>query len=134
MNNGKKILIIEDDTDIQEIYRTMISDTFEEVDIEQCYNGKEGLAAAQKNKPDLILLDLLMPVMDGETFLKYFRHDDGFKQVPVIVCSVNQTLAHKLLKHKEVEAVLPKIFPLADFVKLVSKFLHVHPKTNAPGL
>ena len=130
----KTILIVEDDTDIQDIYRRMIEDTYADVRIEQRMNGQEGLDAIGQFKPDLILLDLLMPVMDGKTFLENLRHRLRILDVPVVVCSVNQSLAHKLLKSREVEAVLPKVFSLQDMVKVFTKFLGVQPKQNAPGL
>ena len=62
--------------------------------MDQQYNGKDGLDAVNQNKTDLVILDLLMPVMNGEEFLKNFRHVLNIKDVPVIICSVNQTLAH----------------------------------------
>lgn len=130
----KTILIVEDDTDIQDIYRRMIEDTYDGIRIEQRMNGQEGLDAIGSFRPDLILLDLLMPVMDGKTFLENLRHRLNILDVPVVVCSVNQTLAHKLLKMKEVEAVLPKVFALQDMVKVFTKFLGIQPKQSAPGL
>ena len=51
----------------------------------QAKNGEEGLALALKNKPDMILLDIVMPVMDGMTMLKKLRSDEWGKQVPVIL-------------------------------------------------
>ena len=130
----KEILIVEDDTDIQEIYRRMIADTYEGIEVKQRFNGEEGLKAVCEHKPDLILLDLLMPVMDGEVFLQNLRHKLTLPDVPVIICSVNQPLAHKLLKRKEAEAVLPKVFALEDLVKLIDRFLGIHPKQGAPGI
>jgi CheY-like chemotaxis protein len=123
----KNILIVEDDKEIQEIYESMIQSVFKNVKIEKSFNGKEGLEAVQRNKPDLIILDLLMPVMDGEAFLKDLRHKQKIKDIPVVVCSVNQTLANKLLRLKEVEATLPKIFPLEMLQKIFKKFLGLDP-------
>lgn len=130
----KRILIIEDDEDIQEIYKKMIVDTFDGIEIDQQLNGEEGLKAVQTRRPDLILLDLLMPVMNGEAFLAHLRHKRKITDIPVIVCSVNQTLANKLLKSKEVEAVLPKVFTLEELIKMLARFLNIHPRPYAPGL
>ena len=98
MVQNKRVLIIEDDEDIQLIYKKMITDTFDHITIEQCYNVKEDLEAVEKQKPDMIFMDLLMPVMSGEVFLEHLRHEMKVKEVPVVVCSVNQTLANKLLR------------------------------------
>jgi len=119
----KRILIVEDDTDIQKLYKRLVLDTFDDVQVVQSFNGKEGLNEVQQHEPDMILLDLLMPVMDGETFLKKLRHELKITRVPVIVCSVNQTLANRLYRNGEANAALPKIFPLDDLVVLVAKFL-----------
>jgi two-component system cell cycle response regulator len=48
-------------------------------------NGEEGLAAAAREKPDLILLDITMPIMDGVTMLAKLKADDALKQMPVIM-------------------------------------------------
>ena len=48
-------------------------------------NGAEGLAAAAREKPDLIILDITMPVMDGSTMLKTLRQDPELKATPVIM-------------------------------------------------
>jgi two-component system cell cycle response regulator len=48
-------------------------------------NGEEGLAAAAREKPDLILLDITMPVMDGVTMLTKLKENDELKEMPVIM-------------------------------------------------
>lgn len=53
----------------------------------QAANGQEGLAAAAEHRPDIIVTDLLMPVMDGQEFLRRFRDSD--KRTPVIVLSAD---------------------------------------------
>jgi len=58
-------------------------------------NGKEGLARALRMHPDLIMLDLMMPVMDGMTMLKLLRKDEWGANVPVIILTAtkNETMA-----------------------------------------
>jgi len=128
MVEKKFVLIVEDDEDIQDIYKDMILESFD-VDLAQSYDGKQGLEVVAKRRPDFIILDLLMPVMDGETFLKELRNSLNLKDIPVVVCSVNQTLAHKLLTEKSVEAVLPKLFMQKDLIAVVTQFLSITPKT-----
>src|SRR5882757_8034386 len=48
-------------------------------------NGEEGLAAAAREKPDLIILDVTMPVMDGVTMLTKLKEDEALKSIPVIM-------------------------------------------------
>ncbi|HPW65013.1 MAG TPA: response regulator, partial [Candidatus Omnitrophota bacterium] len=60
----KKILIVEDDADFQDIYTLYLQG--ESHEILRAMNGREGLDCLAKTVPDLIILDLIMPVMDGE--------------------------------------------------------------------
>jgi len=65
------------------------------------HNGEEGLKKALEEKPDLILLDIIMPVMDGLTVLKKLREDERGKNIPVValtnlgdIKTVSEVLAH----------------------------------------
>ncbi|MFA6532681.1 MAG: response regulator [Patescibacteria group bacterium] len=79
----KKILIIDDDNNIVKMYLLKLSNSgYEAI---YATNGKQGLEMAIQNHPDLIVLDLAMPVMDGMTFLKQLRIDLWGKTVPVII-------------------------------------------------
>lgn len=82
----KKILIIEDELDIITIYQVAMEGN-DEFEIIVAKNGKEGLEAAAKEKPDLIILDLLMPEMDGFTFLEKIKDKDALKNIPIIIAS-----------------------------------------------
>lgn len=85
MSNTKKvILIVEDDTPLRNALRDKL--TREGFVILESKNGEEGLAVALREHPDLILLDIIMPVMDGMTMLKKLRVEDEWgKTVPVII-------------------------------------------------
>jgi len=123
----KLILIVEDDEDIQAIYKDMVLGTFD-VDLVQSLNGREGVEAVKAREPDMIILDLLMPVMSGEEFLKELRGPMNLTDVPVVICSVNQTLANQLLKQKKADAVLPKLFQQEELLATVNRFLKIGPK------
>ena len=77
------VLIVEDDRSLLKA----LSDVFrrEKFEVLTATNGKVGLRSALKNKPGLILLDLLMPVMDGVAMLKELRKDEWGKNVYVII-------------------------------------------------
>ncbi|OGE76766.1 MAG: hypothetical protein A3C85_03520 [Candidatus Doudnabacteria bacterium RIFCSPHIGHO2_02_FULL_48_21] len=81
MTKRKKILLIEDDQDLAELYDEVLSAKF---DVEIAHDGKEGQELAKK-KPDLILLDILLPSMNGFELLKAFKKDQDTKNIPVIV-------------------------------------------------
>jgi DNA-binding response OmpR family regulator len=79
----KKVLIVEDEKPLLDALSDRIKDEgFETIKAE---NGKEGLALAIANKPNIIVLDLLMPVMDGKAMLKRLREIPQFKGTPVII-------------------------------------------------
>ncbi len=82
-NNGKKILIIEDELPMLKA----LSDKFslEGFSVLEARNGNEGLNVALETKPDLILLDLLMPIMDGKAMMEKLRQDAWGKKVPIII-------------------------------------------------
>lgn len=80
-----KILSVDDSKTI----RMIIKRTFSEYDcsVDEACNGEEGLAKAAELKPNLIVLDITMPVMDGVTMLSKMKEDPNLKDVPVIILS-----------------------------------------------
>ncbi|HVF69805.1 MAG TPA: response regulator [Xanthomonadales bacterium] len=82
-NQKKKILLVEDDTALSEMYQHKF--TLEGYEIMAAHSGGEGFQMALAHKPDLILLDILLPVMDGMTVMKKLRVDPWGKNVPIIM-------------------------------------------------
>lgn len=78
-----KIAIIEDDEAISQMYR--IKFEAEGYIVETAENGKLGLALAKEMQPDIILLDLMMPIMAGEEMLVKLRKTDWGKKIKVII-------------------------------------------------
>lgn len=78
-----KIAIIEDDQAISQMYR--IKFEAEGYDVETAENGKLGLELSEKMKPDIILLDLMMPEMTGDVMLKQLRATSWGKNIKVII-------------------------------------------------
>lgn len=81
---NKKIMIVEDNKDLQEIYKHSFEKGGYDVVLEG--NGLEGIVGVVEYMPDVILLDLMMPGMDGFGFLKKIKETGGLS-IPVIVCS-----------------------------------------------
>lgn len=80
---NKKILAVEDEPSLLGALQNKL--TQEGFEFVEAKNGQVGLEKALQGKPDLILLDIIMPVMDGLTMLKKLREDDWGKTVPVII-------------------------------------------------
>ena len=83
MENKKTILIIEDERSLREALRDKL--TREGFSTLEAKNGEEGLDVALREHPELILLDIVMPVMDGMTILKKLREDAWGKNVKIII-------------------------------------------------
>jgi len=84
-SNKKYILVAEDDKYYGKIYKAKLNK--EGLDVTVAINGKLALEEAAKRKPDLMLLDLVMPVMDGFETLKTLKADPNLKTVKVVVLS-----------------------------------------------
>jgi DNA-binding response OmpR family regulator len=80
---AKKVAIIEDDLAIAQMYRMKFE--AEDYEVETAENGKLGLQLAEEMRPDVILLDLMMPEMTGDEMLKKLRDTDWGKDIKVII-------------------------------------------------
>lgn len=80
---NKKILIVEDDKLLLEVLKKRFIE--EKFRVLEAINGEDGLKKAIDNRPDIILLDIIMPVMDGMTMLEKLREDEWGKNVEVII-------------------------------------------------
>jgi two-component system, cell cycle response regulator DivK len=90
---SKSVLVIEDDENLREIYRTALS--ARGYDVITTTHGAEGVHRARRGKPDLILLDIRMPVMDGWDALLYLRSLDETKGVPICAISAHLPTAEE---------------------------------------
>ena len=78
-----KILIVDDSRLIAHVAKTMLTKRGHEVILAQ--DGKAGLEAAKSEQPDIILLDLIMPIMDGYEVCEHLKEDDSTKEIPIIM-------------------------------------------------
>ena len=82
---AKTILIIEDDKFLRElITRKLLNEAYE---VSEAIDGEEGIKKIKEEKPDLILLDLILPGIDGFEVLSKMREDPALAQIPVIILS-----------------------------------------------
>lgn len=82
---NKRILVIEDDANIRDVLKLSLE--FEGYKVVCAKNGKEGVELLASTDPGLILLDLMMPVMNGWEFVDYLKEKNLFSKYPVIVVS-----------------------------------------------
>ena len=117
-----KILCVEDEPDIQAITKLAL-ETVGGFTIETCSSGREALLRAPEFGPDLILLDVMMPGMDGPETLHALRALPGFEATPVIFMTA-KAMASEIQKYKDLGAldVIPKPFDpmtLSDQIKAI---------------
>ena len=110
MADLKRILYAEDDEDIRTIVKLCI-ENFSECEIEFAENVKILLEKVVDYKPDLILLDVMMPEMDGITTLKNLREQEQTSLIPVIIVSAKvQETEIKKYKQQDILGVISKPF------------------------
>ena len=83
MDKNKKILIIDDEKLIVKAFKDHLSRKGYEIAV--AFDGEEGFVKAKEFKPDLILLDILMPKIDGITLLKELKNNSATESIPVIM-------------------------------------------------
>ncbi|MEX0877645.1 MAG: response regulator [Candidatus Spechtbacterales bacterium] len=81
----KKILLVEDDPFLSEIYITKFEESGYVVEVAD--DGEKGLQKLKESKPDLALLDIILPKMTGLEILEQMQKDESLKRIPVIVLS-----------------------------------------------
>ena len=80
---AKKILVVDDDPDLVETTSMILKS--KQYDVVVAYDGVEGLEKAKKEKPDLIVLDVMMPEKDGYTLCKELKADTALNAIPVLL-------------------------------------------------
>jgi len=88
----KKIIFIEDESALQETFKNLLRK--EGYEIIPAMDGESGLKLAKEKKPDLILLDLILPKLHGFEVLKELKKDSGTKEIPIIVLTNLENLEY----------------------------------------
>jgi DNA-binding response OmpR family regulator len=120
----KKILIIEDEKDLRFfIVRALKEEGFE---IIEAIDGEEGIEKAKKEKPDLILLDLLLPGISGYEVLARIKKDPEMEMIPVLILSNlgQQEEIEKGLKLGAVDYLIKANFTLDEIVERIKKIIY----------
>ncbi len=113
----KKILIVEDDSDFQDIYQLYLQG--ESFQVLTALNGKEAMAILEKETPSLIILDLIMPVMDGEEFYVWLRAQEKWRSIPVIIASVNDKMPQRVIDLGGIAGSLKKPFEIDALIEKI---------------
>jgi len=122
----KIILIVEDEPALLNIYTQVL--TMEGFHVLRAANGQEGMEIALSDKPNLILLDLLMPVMDGLTMMKKLREENVWgEKVPIIVFSnlsaKQEKITKAVIEYKPAGYLVKADCSLQDIIKKINEQL-----------
>jgi len=113
------ILIVDDEVVIAEAVAAVLQD--EGYRVATASNGREGLNLAAELRPDLVLVDMMMPVMDGEEMCRRLRENPATRDIPVVVMSaVHRSLRDLPFDHA---AFLPKPFDLDTLLDTIADAL-----------
>ncbi|HEY4694441.1 MAG TPA: response regulator [Candidatus Nanoarchaeia archaeon] len=128
-----KILIVEDDPLMSRMYQKIF--TFEGYEVAMAGNGEEGLEAAKKGKPNLVLLDVMMPKMNGLEVLEKLKIDPETKGIPVIMLTnlAGQKDAETALAKGAVKYIIKSEHEPKEIADMVKQILAGYTRDQIPG-
>ena len=120
---NKRIIYFEDDKDMVELVRIILGR--EGYQVEGIAEGQAGIKAVQQNSPDVILLDLMLPDMDGWEIFRQLKHDESTADIPVIVITAKAQSIDKVLglEIAKVDDYISKPFRPNELVDRVEEVL-----------
>jgi two-component system, OmpR family, alkaline phosphatase synthesis response regulator PhoP len=118
----KTVLVIDDDLDMSELICAVLKEAG--YNAAAALDGKEGLEKAKEIAPDLVLLDIMLPKMDGIEVCRNLANDTNTKSIPVIMVTVKQELSSKLASYiAGARRYITKPFGIEDLLGEVEKTL-----------
>jgi two-component system, cell cycle response regulator DivK len=119
---SKRILVVEDQSDNRKIIRDAFART--EYEIIETENGEEALAAIAKARPDLILMDIQLPIMDGYTATRRIKADPALRSIPIIaVTSYALSGEEKKAREAGCDDYIPKPYSPRELLAKVRQYL-----------
>ena len=119
----KKILIVDDEQDIVDSLKFVL-----ETSNFTCYtadNGEDGLRLAKELTPDLIILDVMMPKINGYKISRLLKYDAKYKNIPILMVTARSQEEDKLIGEETgADEYITKPFELDDVVKKVEEYLN----------
>ena len=127
-----KVLIIEDDPLMIRLYQKVFK--FEGYDVEVAANGEEGLQKVASFTPTLVLLDIMMPKMNGLEVLEKMKADEKTKKIPVVVLTnlAGQQDAETAIAKGAVKYIVKSEYEPKEVVKMVKEILAGYSRDNVP--
>ena len=121
--NDKLILVIDDDDGIREIVQICLQ-SIAQWDVMTASSGEEGLHLAHLHKPDAIILDVMMPNLDGIATFQQFQTREEIRNIPIILLTAKAKISEqKQYQHLNVAGVIIKPFEPYDLVAKIKAML-----------
>lgn len=118
----KKVLIVDDEEDIVESLKFVLEQAGFECHC--AYNGEEGLNLAREVLPDLIILDVMMPKINGFKICRLLKYDNKYKNIPILMVTARSQNEDKLIGEETgVDEYITKPFELDTIVEKVKGYL-----------
>jgi CheY-like chemotaxis protein len=122
LRNRKKILVIDDEPELIKAVEIRLKSIGYEVALS--YDGRAGIDKAKEIKPDLILLDLVMPIMDGYVVANELKDDPETKHIPIIILTASRRKDLKArCRELGVASFIMKPFETSDLLNMVKAIL-----------
>ena len=128
MADKKLILLVDDDPDFVEAVRVIVENGGYEVEV--AYDGQEGLEAVAERKPDLIVLDVMMPVMNGHEACAKLKGNQETAEIPIILLTAvadrvtTSTYTHRDMLESEAEDYMPKPVEPAELLDRIKSWVN----------
>ena len=117
----KKVLVVDDESNIRMLVKSMLFNGYTVLEAE---NGEEAVHIARSQRPDLILMDIMMPEMDGYTACSVIKTDQQTKVIPVVILTaVGYQLNKELAKQVGADGYITKPFTPNGLLDTIGKFL-----------
>ena len=128
INENKKILVIDDEQDLVEVVRFRLKANGYDVIV--AYNGKDGLEKARTQNPALIILDLMLPEIDGYKICRMLKFDKKYKHIPIIIFTARaQEDDKKMGEQTGADAYVTKPFEPDKLISIINEMLEKQSKT-----
>jgi DNA-binding response OmpR family regulator len=122
--NTRKILVVDDEVDLVETVRFPLE--IEGFDVLVSYNGEDALNQARKENPDLIILDLMLPKLDGYKVCRLLKFDERYKHIPILMLTAKTQEKDKILgKETGADEYITKPFEMDVLMEKVKKYLKI---------
>jgi len=119
----KKILVVDDEVDLVETVRFSLE--LEGFDVLVSYNGEDALNQARKESPDLIILDLMLPKLDGYKVCRLLKFDERYKHIPILMLTAKTQEKDKILgKETGADEYITKPFEMDYLMEKVKAYLN----------